>query len=163
MKLKFYLLVLFIIVLAPIAYFLNFGRKPTTNITGLAEIQVDIQSVDTIDRLPWLKSASSSNTLHFKHGLKLTSSNKSFGGISGLYLSKERNALLAIADTGNWLKAETVWSNGIVTTLNKVVLAPIKYTSGDTLRKRGHGDVEALAHSSPSRESSEFSKVNDQR
>jgi hypothetical protein len=49
--------------------------------------------------------------LEYRGGLKLQSENKSFGGQSGLVISKDASVLRAVTDKGSWIRAKPTLDN----------------------------------------------------
>lgn len=47
--------------------------------------------------------------LHYRGGLKITSSDKRFGGLSGLVVTEDGARLLAVSDMGDWLSARLLY------------------------------------------------------
>lgn len=63
--------------------------------------------------------------LVFKGGLVLTSSDKRFGGLSGLQVSADGRRLRAVSDEGSWLEARLEYDErGFLTGLSEAELKP---------------------------------------
>jgi hypothetical protein len=122
-----------------------FAGKPHTEVLGEVSVNVESDPIKTLDRFPSFKRAELAQQLRFKHGITLTSQSEAFGGLSALHLSKDGAALLAVTDTGHWVRATPVWREGQLLALDHVVIAPIQATGERSLRATGHGDIEAMA------------------
>ena len=84
--------------------------------------------------------------LHFLSGLVLTSSDRGFGGLSGLHLSADGRELLAVTDVGEWLAARLDRdAAGAMTGLSQARMAPLLGADGRPMRMTGRWDAEALA------------------
>ncbi len=73
--------------------------------------------------------------LTFLGGLELTSSDKRFGGLSGLRVSPDGQNLLAISDRGLWIAMGLSYKNGHLTGVKDALIAPM-------LNRRGKGVAE---------------------
>lgn len=122
-----------------------FAGKPHTDMVGQVSLNTESTPINTLDRFPSIKHAELAPQLRFEHGITLKTSFEAFGGLSALHLSKDGTALLAITDTGHWVRATPVWRDGQLIALDHVVMAPIQAAEGRSLRSIGHGDIEALA------------------
>jgi len=81
--------------------------------------------------------------LHWKGGLRLSSTDKRFGGFSGLALSKDGRRFVAISDRNWWLKGQLVTRRGILDGAQNMHMAPIKI---ERKRRGVHWrDAEAIA------------------
>jgi hypothetical protein len=128
-----------------VVWFAVFAGKPNTALTGQASLDLAAEPINRLDRFPSFKRAKLAPQLRFEHGITLTSRLEAFGGLSGLHLSQDGTALLAVTDTGHWLRAAPVWRDGQLVALEQAVMAPIQATDGRSLRASGHGDIEAMA------------------
>lgn len=90
-------------------------------------------------------SATSLGRLDYMGGLALQSSEKRFGGFSGLAFDHATRALWAISDHGWWLRAELISENGKPTRLIKAEMAPIIGPEGKPLGRSRRFDSESLA------------------
>jgi hypothetical protein len=122
-----------------------FAGKPHTALTGQASLNLDAVPIQMLDRFPSFKRAELAPQFRFEHGITLTSRLKAFGGLSALHLSRDGAALLAVTDTGHWLRATPVWQEGQLVALEQAMMAPIQASGGRSLRASGHGDIEAMA------------------
>ncbi len=83
-------------------------------------------------------------TLTFIGGLELTSSHPDFGGLSGLIVGKDGDALIAITDQGNWFTADIRADGDRPTGLADALLAPILDANGARLAGKRNTDAESL-------------------
>ncbi|WP_046861922.1 esterase-like activity of phytase family protein [Microvirga massiliensis] len=82
--------------------------------------------------------------LHFRSGLILSSPFEAFGGLSGLWRSRDGRSLVGITDRACWLTVQIVSSDGRLTGLRNAVMAPIIGASGEPLSGTHHFDTESL-------------------
>ncbi len=83
--------------------------------------------------------------LLYRGGLALTSSDSRFGGLSGLVVSDDGRRMLAVSDTGWWLRAELVYDpSGNLVDMTAVELAPLLGPDGTPQSGKQAGDAEAL-------------------
>lgn len=68
--------------------------------------------------------------LDYVGGLALTSEHPAFGGLSGLIVGKEGDALIAVTDRGHWFTADIESEEGRPTGLADALVAPIMDVSG---------------------------------
>lgn len=122
-----------------------FAGKPHTDLTSGVSLTIESIPIDTLDRFAFFKHAELAPQLRFEHGITLKTGFEAFGGLSALHLSKDRAALLAITDTGHWLRATPVWRDGQLVALEQAVMAPVQAAGGRSLQSSGHGDIEAMA------------------
>jgi hypothetical protein len=83
--------------------------------------------------------------LTFRSGLELQARTDGFGGFSGLWRSPEGDQLVAVTDNAQWLTARVTRSDGRLTGLADVVMAPILGSNGRPLRRTRSYDTESLA------------------
>lgn len=77
-------------------------------------------------------------------GLELTSDHPDFGGLSGLIVSEDGKALIAVTDQGNWMTADILSENGRPTKLNNAIIAPVVDAEGVPLTGKRQTDAEGL-------------------
>jgi hypothetical protein len=82
--------------------------------------------------------------LEFRGGLALTSSERAFGGISGLRVDAGGSRFLAVTDNGSWLRGRIITSNGRLTGVADTEMAPLLGADGSPLAARGWFDAESL-------------------
>jgi hypothetical protein len=81
--------------------------------------------------------------LEFRGGLVLSSSDKDFGGLSGLEIGAD-GSLLAVGDNGFWFSARLMEKDGVPTGIEGARLAPILDSGGNRRRSKGLSDAESL-------------------
>jgi hypothetical protein len=84
--------------------------------------------------------------LTWRSGLELRSTDREFGGFSGLWRAPNGGNLVAITDAGAWLTAKLVTgTNGRLAGLDAAEMAPILNAAGKPVRKTRSYDTEALS------------------
>lgn len=86
--------------------------------------------------------------LRFLGGVVLTGKAE-FGGYSGLVVTDDGNAMLAVSDVGQWFSARIERKNGRIVGLQAPVTGPIRDANGEALNKgrKWYADAEGLAWS----------------
>lgn len=82
--------------------------------------------------------------LQFRGGLNLKSAEKTFGGLSGLVMTKDCGSLLAISDAGRWFTANLQYENDRLSGIAATELAPMLDDRGKPFRSKSRGDAEAV-------------------
>lgn len=82
--------------------------------------------------------------LRFRGGLVLRSSNRSFGGFSGLEIASDGKTLMAVSDAGTWLRARLNYRGQQPASLDKATSGPILALGGKRLRRGRDRDAEAI-------------------
>ena len=98
-----------------------------------------------LDRFALLTSATSFGPLAWRGGLELTSSNKKFGGLSGLMMSDECTSLRAVSDAGRWVTADVTYTKDVLSGLANASITPILDDRGRPPTSKLWGDAEAIA------------------
>lgn len=81
----------------------------------------------------------------FRSGLVLTSPSRKFGGLSGLWRSRDGAELVAVGDGGQWFTARPVYRDGRLAGLDEARLAPILGEAGEPLSGARAYDAESVA------------------
>lgn len=81
----------------------------------------------------------------WRGGLTLTSDRKAFGGLSGLVLGGRCEELLAVSDSGNWLRARLRYDAGQLSGIGDAEMQPILDAEGRRQRDKAWVDAESLA------------------
>ena len=84
--------------------------------------------------------------LIFRGSLRLTSSDKDFGGLSGLVVSADRTHFLAISDVSHWVTGTLQYTDGRLTGAGGSEIGPLRDLDGHALVGK-NGDAEGLAMS----------------
>jgi hypothetical protein len=95
---------------------------------GEAEIEIHAEQINAFS-----KEGSSPDllgALEFRGGLVLTSSNKSFGGISSLIVDRDGAHFIAASDWGVWFRGRILYKNNRPAGIGDAVMAPILDTDG---------------------------------
>jgi hypothetical protein len=82
--------------------------------------------------------------LEFRGGLVLKSSERAFGGISGLRLDADGAHFLAVTDNGSWLRGRITYRDGHPSGIADAEMAPLLGQDGKPLAARGWFDAESL-------------------
>jgi hypothetical protein len=82
--------------------------------------------------------------LQFRGGLSLKSTEKNFGGLSGLVMTKDCNGFIAISDAGRWFTATLSYDNDRLSGISGGELAPMLDAKGKPPRSKHYGDAEAV-------------------
>lgn len=100
--------------------------------------------VTPIERFEFGRDTTRFGELEFRGGLELESRDADFGGFSGLDFDPKTGAMLAVSDTGSWLRARIVEEGGRLTNLRDAAIAPMRNVDGNLVRRKNEGDAEAL-------------------
>ncbi len=109
---------------------------------GVHDIEVSSRAIDRFGRA---SSATKFGRLEFRGGLVLTSSEKNFGGLSGLVIEPDGRRFLAITDEGHWLGGEITYSGTAPSGIARARMGDITATSGRALTRKRDADCEGLA------------------
>jgi hypothetical protein len=83
-------------------------------------------------------------SLEFRGGLQLTSTEKLFGGLSGLLIAPDGASFVAISDRGQWFRGKLAYRDGRLAALTDVETAPMAGPDGAAYSARARFDSEAL-------------------
>lgn len=83
-------------------------------------------------------------SLDFRGGLQLSSEEKSFGGLSGLLVSRDGSNFIAVSDRGQWFRGKLTYRDGRLAAATDVETAPMRGPDGSAYSSRGRFDSEAL-------------------
>jgi hypothetical protein len=83
-------------------------------------------------------------SLEFRGGLQLTSTEKLFGGLSGLLIARDGASFVAISDRGQWFRGKLTYRDGRLAALTDVETAPMVGPDGAAYSSRARLDSEAL-------------------
>ena len=98
-----------------------------------------------LDRFALLTNATNFGPFAWRGGLKLSSTNGKFGGLSGLIVTNDCTSLLAVSDAGRWVKADMTYADNMLSGLTSVSIAPVLNEKGKPPKNKPWGDAEALA------------------
>lgn len=82
--------------------------------------------------------------LGYLGGLKLTSKDKDFGGLSGLLVSDDGNRFLSVSDKGNWITGKLLYRDGELIGVREIEIAPMLGPGGQSIEGKKFGDAESL-------------------
>lgn len=83
--------------------------------------------------------------LHWRGGLTLSSPDPAFGGLSGLLLDKGCEEMLAVSDSGTWLKGRLVYAGDRLSGFSGATMAPIRDSKGGIQQDKAWADSESLS------------------
>lgn len=104
---------------------------------------IEIQT-SSFENFAVAESGASFGELEFRGGLVLSSPDREFGALSGLAIGADGKSLLAVADTGLWVRGTLVESNGRLTGLTDGSIAPILDSKGELRPAKRFADAESL-------------------
>jgi hypothetical protein len=90
------------------------------------------------------QSLSRFGKLAYRGGLELTSTDKAFGGLSGLQVMADGRRFIAVTDRGNWLRGEIRYDGAKPAGIVNAEMAPMLDTRDRPLARRGWYDTEAM-------------------
>ncbi|MBC8037821.1 MAG: esterase-like activity of phytase family protein [Rhizobiales bacterium] len=102
-------------------------------------------STNPLNGFASLSNATDFGPFLWRGGLELTSSDETFGGLSGLTLSEGCTSVLAVSDKGRWFRAALAYEDELLTDVSGGELAPMLDSKGQPLASKANGDAEALA------------------
>jgi hypothetical protein len=82
--------------------------------------------------------------LIFRGGLNLFAKSRHFGGYSGLVIDPSGTSILAVSDTGTWMRADLAYDGRILKSLSNVAIGPILGAGDKPLRSITERDAEAM-------------------
>ncbi len=82
--------------------------------------------------------------LGYLGGLKLTSKDKDFGGLSGLLISDDGNRFLSVSDKGSWVTGKLLYRDGELIGVREIEIAPMLGPDGQSIEGKKFGDAESL-------------------
>ena len=121
-----------VVALVPSFSFAEEGKRPLTIESTPLRLNVGQQQEKGIGKLI------------FRGSLRLTSSDKDFGGLSALHVSDDRTHFLAISDVSHWVTGTLSYSDGKLTGVQGIQIGPLRDLDGHPLIGK-NGDAEGLA------------------
>lgn len=82
--------------------------------------------------------------LGYLGGLKLTSRDKRFGGLSGLVVSDDGTRFLSVSDKGNWVRGKLLYRDRTLVGVRDIEIFPMLGPDGRTVEGKALGDAESL-------------------
>ena len=98
-----------------------------------------------------LSSTSEFGPFSWRGGLSLSSTERKFGGFSGLIIGNNCEDLLAVSDAGRWFKATLNYDGAMLAGIATAELAPMLDSKAKPQRSKVWGDAEAVAEVAPGR------------
>lgn len=116
--------------------------KPDTSRSEVETIEIVAQPLSGFEKLNGTRT--SFGKLEWLGGLVLSSSDKRFGGWSGLAMDADGQRLVAVSDAGTWMSSDVVYRGGRIAGLTNATLGPIKARDGGRLKRDKDRDAEAV-------------------
>lgn len=116
--------------------------KPDPKRQSVREIEVTSKPINSFDRS--MGSQQRFGKLTFLGGLKLSSTDKSFGGWSGLAIDPDGKNIIAVSDAGLWMTATLQSKDGQLASFDNARTGPLKALSGENLARERDRDAEAV-------------------
>lgn len=118
-------------------------QRPRLSGLDVQRIEVQAKSLASFDRSKaerrWF------GRLEFRGGLVLTSSERRFGGLSGIMMAPDGRSFTAIGDEGTWLSGEIDYDGRAPKALKNVRLGPLLGRNGRPLGRKRDSDAEGIA------------------
>ena len=129
------------VLVVPLAGFALPAVKPNASKLTLHSLAVNASPIRNFS-----KSGSNDlfGRLRFRGGLVLSSSDRAFGGLSGIEISPDGRHLLAVSDAGAWFRARLNYKGKRPTGLDKATIGPILALGNKRLRRGRDRDAEAI-------------------
>ncbi len=116
----------------------------------LAAAEAQAPKLVTVETVPipfssFEPSRTKFGALSWRGGFEIESEDKTFGGLSGIAISRNGHRIVAVSDKGRWLTGSLVYRNGRLVDLNGVRMASLLDTKGRPLKRRRHRDAESIS------------------
>jgi len=112
---------------------------------GTAHVSYGHVTLNSSDVDDVVNAPSGTSPLIYRGGLVVRSDDDRFGGISGLIVAEDGNGLTAVTDTGYWLTATLSYSEGDLSGIGDLTLAPLLGLDGNPIAdSKRLGDAEAM-------------------
>jgi hypothetical protein len=102
-------------------------------------------STTSLSSFQSLSSTTDFGPFAWRGGLELSSSEETFGGLSGLALSADCTSLLAVSDAGRWFRAALSYEGENLAGAGDAELAPMLDSKGNPPKSKVRADAEAIA------------------
>jgi hypothetical protein len=122
------------------AWFLLYPVLRSSAVNGRIEVSVRPFVLD-----PSLPDRQDFGKLTWRGGIVITSSDRRYGGFSGLAVDRSGSYMLTVSDRGHWLGADIVTKDGVLTGIANPKLDPLRARNGRILAKKKTQDAEAIA------------------
>jgi len=109
---------------------------------GVHDIEISARPIERFGRT---SNTTKFGRLEFRGGLVLTSSDKNFGGLSGIAVDPDGRRFLAITDEGHWLGGELAYSGNAPSGIARARMGEISAMSGRALTRKRDADCEGIA------------------
>jgi len=119
-------------------------QKATPADDKISTIEVSARRLDSYQR-GGLGGTKKFGRLEFRGGLVLTSTDKRFGGFSGVIIAPDGRRFLAVTDQGDWLSAEITYAGSAPSGIEKARMGPTLALNGRPLNRKRDADAEEIA------------------
>jgi hypothetical protein len=119
------------------------GHAQAPGVTAPVAVEVTARPLEAFDLRD--RTRRRFGQLEFRSGLILTSSFKSFGGLSAFRIDPKGEGFIAMNDKGDWFTGRLVYDGRILTGLTDVQSAPMLGSDGKPITTRKLYDSESLA------------------
>jgi hypothetical protein len=109
---------------------------------GGRPIEISARRIESFSKL---SGESRFGRLQFRGGLVLTSTERHFGGLSGIAMEPDGQRFVAVSDEGHWLTGDLTYAGTAPTGLTNVRMGGIVAKSGRELGRKRDQDAEAVA------------------
>jgi hypothetical protein len=127
---------------AAVSALVAFGLLHNRGAAASGPIDVRATSISSFNTVGF---GTSFGPFEWRGGINLTSSDWSFGGLSGLVLTDDCESLLSVSDRGNWFSAKLSYDKEMLSGLKEPMLAPVLDRRGGPPSGWYGADAEALA------------------
>lgn len=118
------------------------SRKPSTLPPAIQYIEVRAEPLASFDRV--LAGRQRFGQLEWIGGLRLTSDDKFFGGLSGIALDGDGKGFVMVSDAGLWMTGNLAYRDGRPIAIEDVRIGPLKALDDSVLRRDRDRDAEAV-------------------
>lgn len=116
--------------------------KPDTLGLSVQSIAVRAEPIRSFDKLGLGRARY--GKLEWIGGLRLSSEDRLFGGLSGIALDADGRSFVAVSDAGLWMNGEISYRDGRPAGIGEVRVGPLKALDGSILRRDRDRDAEAV-------------------
>lgn len=116
--------------------------KPNPQKLKVRDLKIESRRITHFDRTNPLRTQF--GQLEFIGGLRLSSSDKTFGGWSGIAVDEDGRGFVAVSDAGLWMTGKFDYRDGRLSGVQGLSGGPLKALNGSNLRRERDRDAEAI-------------------